>query len=66
VPNGKKVELFERQGDARAVRKATNMKQGQLDLEIVSKGRFERVSPRSIMARILDVPTYIRRGVPLN
>jgi cell division protein FtsZ len=42
------------------------MKQGQLPLEIVSRGRFEKSEPTIYHGQDLDVPTYIRRGVALN
>jgi cell division protein FtsZ len=42
------------------------MRQGQLQLEIVSKGRFDKSEPTIHRGEDLDVPTYIRRGVPLN
>jgi cell division protein FtsZ len=54
------------QNGARGKRKITRMKQGQLPLEIVSKGRFEKSEPTIHHGQDLDVPTYIRRGVPLN
>lgn len=41
-------------------------RQGQLPLEIVSKGRFEKSEPTIYRGEDLDVPTYIRRGIPLN
>jgi cell division protein FtsZ len=66
MSEGRKVEMFERQGESKSRRKASNMKQGQLDLEIVSKGRFEKSLPTIHHGEDLDVPTYIRRGVPLN
>ena len=37
-----------------------------LNLEIVSRGRFEKSEPTIHRGADLDVPTYIRRGVPLN
>ena len=37
-----------------------------LPLEIVSKGRFEKSEPTIYHGEDLDVPTYIRRGVPFN
>jgi len=40
--------------------------QGQLPLEIVSKGRFEKSEPTIHQGEDLDVPTYIRRGIALN
>jgi len=48
-------------------RKATaKMRQGQLPLEIISKGRFDKSEPTIHMGEDLDVPTYIRRGISLN
>jgi len=54
------------QNGARGKRKFTKMKQGQLPLEIISKGRFEKSEPTIHHGQDLDVPTYIRRNVPLN
>lgn len=51
---------------ARGKRKLSKMKQGQLPLEIISKGRFEKSEPTVHQGQDLDVPTYIRRGMPLN
>jgi cell division protein FtsZ len=48
-------------------RKATpRLRQGQLPLEIISKGRFDKSEPTIHKGEDLDVPTYIRRGVSLN
>jgi cell division protein FtsZ len=44
----------------------SKMRQGMLPLEIVSKGRFDKSEPTVHHGEDLDVPTYIRRGVPLN
>jgi cell division protein FtsZ len=52
-----------RSGPRRVVSK---MRQAQLPLEIVSKGRFDRSEPTIHKGEDLDVPTYLRRGVPLN
>ncbi len=41
-------------------------RQGQLPLEIVSKGRFDKSEPTIHKGEDLDVPTYIRRGIALN
>lgn len=43
-----------------------NQVQGQLPLEVISRGRFEKSEPTIHKGEDLDVPTYIRRGVPLN
>jgi cell division protein FtsZ len=40
--------------------------QGQLPLNIVSKGRFDKSEPTKHNGEDLDVPTFLRRGVPLN
>ncbi|HSH93027.1 MAG TPA: cell division protein FtsZ [Roseimicrobium sp.] len=50
----------------RKPRKGPRLKQTQLPLEIVSKGRFEKSEPTIHKGEDLDVPTYIRRGVALN
>jgi cell division protein FtsZ len=51
---------------ARGKKKLSKLKQGTLPLEIISKGRFEKSEPTIHQGQDLDVPTYIRRGVPLN
>jgi cell division protein FtsZ len=47
-------------------RKLTRPKQTQLQLEIVSKGRFDKSEPTIHRGEDLDIPTYLRRGVNLN
>jgi cell division protein FtsZ len=47
-------------------RKKLSRLQRELPLEIVFKGRFEKSEPTIRQGEDLDVPTYIRRGVPLN
>lgn len=47
-------------------KKASRLRQGQLPLEIISKGRFEKSEPTIHKGEDLDVPTYIRRGIALN
>ena len=41
-------------------------RQGQLALEMVSRGRFEKSEPTIHQGQDLDLPTYLRRGVALN
>jgi cell division protein FtsZ len=53
-------------GGSRGRKSAPKMRQGHLPLEIVSKGRFDKSEPTIHKGEDLDVPTYIRRGVPLN
>ena len=62
----KTAELLANQPGARGRKKASRLKQGQLPLEIISKGRFEKSEPTIYRGEDLDVPTYIRRGVALN
>jgi cell division protein FtsZ len=50
----------------RARRKAIKMVQGQLPLEMISKGRFEKSEPTIWSGQDLDVPTYLRRNLVLN
>ena len=40
--------------------------QPQLPLAIVSKGRFDKSEPTLHNGEDLDIPTFLRRGVPLN
>lgn len=59
--------LAQQTGTAPRQRKRmARLRQGQLPLEIVSKGRFEKSEPTIHHGEDLDVPTYIRRGVALN
>jgi cell division protein FtsZ len=50
----------------RSRKNSSKMRQGQLPLEIISKGRFDKSEPTIHKGEDLDVPTYIRRGVALN
>jgi len=59
-----KVEQLARQGRSR--KNSSKMRQGQLPLEIISKGRFDKSEPTIHKGEDLDVPTYIRRGISLN
>ena len=61
------AEQLLRQKPASRLRKALpQFHQEQLPLQIVSKGRFENSEPTIHQGEDLDVPTYMRRGVPLN
>jgi len=50
----------------RARKTASKMRQAQLPLAIISKGRFDKSEPTIHKGEDLDIPTYIRRGVALN
>ncbi|HEY1661287.1 MAG TPA: cell division protein FtsZ [Verrucomicrobiae bacterium] len=51
---------------SRGRRDKSKMFQAQLPLAIVSKGRFDKSEPTIFKGEDLDIPTYIRKGVPLN
>ena len=61
-------QLLARQGrgGSRQRKIPSKLRQTQLPLEIVSKGRFDKGEPTIHKGEDLDVPTYIRRGVALN
>jgi cell division protein FtsZ len=50
----------------RARRKAIKLVQGQLPLEVISRGRFDKGEPTIRSGQDLDVPTYLRRNLVLN
>jgi cell division protein FtsZ len=58
--------LLQQQNAARPRRSGPKLRQGQLPLEIITRGRFEKSEPTIHKGQDLDVPTYIRRGVALN
>src|SRR5437667_8718546 len=62
----KKEQLLHQENGKTYRKPRSKMRQGMLPLEIVSKGRFEKSEPTIHNGEDLDVPTYIRRGVPLN
>jgi cell division protein FtsZ len=59
-------QLLTQQNSGRGRRSGSKLRQGQLPLEIISRGRFEKSEPTIHQGQDLDVPTYIRRGVALN
>ncbi len=70
LPQAEMEKILDRQ--ARTVsrkspsKKPSKLRQTQLSLQIVSKGRFDKSEPTIHKGEDLDVPTYIRRGVALN
>ncbi len=66
LPPEKVEQMMSRQSGVRARKNASKMRQAQLPLEIISKGRFDKSEPTIHKGEDLDVPTYIRRGVALN
>ncbi len=65
-PSQETTEQLLTQAGGRPRKSASRLRQGQLPLEIISKGRFEKSQPTIHQGQDLDVPTYIRRGVALN
>ncbi len=57
--------ILARQGK-RGARSRSRPEQTLLQLEIVSRGRFEKSEPTIFRGEDLDVPTFVRRGVVLN
>ncbi len=68
LPPEKMAQLLKQhaRGAGRARKGQSKLRQTQLPLEIVSKGRFDKSEPTIHKGEDLDVPTYIRRGVALN
>jgi cell division protein FtsZ len=68
LPSDQVQELLARQGrgGSRQRKSTSRLRQTQLPLEIVSKGRFDKSEPTIHKGEDLDVPTYIRRGIALN
>jgi cell division protein FtsZ len=68
LPPEQVQQLLTRQtrGGSRQRKSPTRLRQTQLPLEIVSRGRFDKSEPTIHKGEDLDVPTYIRRGVALN
>lgn len=64
LPPEKVQQLVAKQ--TRSRKNSSKMRQGQLPLEIISKGRFDKSEPTIHKGEDLDVPTYIRRGMALN
>jgi cell division protein FtsZ len=51
---------------ARPRKAQSKMRQEQLSLSIISKGRFDKSEPTVHKGEDLDIPTFVRRGVALN
>jgi cell division protein FtsZ len=66
LPQEKLEQLFTKQRTGAPKKSVTRLRQTQLPLEIISKGRFDKSEPTIHKGEDLDVPTYIRRGVALN
>jgi cell division protein FtsZ len=58
--------LAKHHAGGRGRKAASKMRQTQLPLAIISKGRFDKSEPTIHKGEDLDIPTYYRRGVVLN
>jgi cell division protein FtsZ len=59
-------QLLAKNAGGRARKGDSKMRQAQLPLAIISKGRFDKSEPTIHKGEDLDIPTYYRRGVVLN
>jgi len=59
-------QVLARHASGRARKASAKLRQAQLPLAIISKGRFDKSEPTIHKGEDLDIPTYIRRGVALN
>jgi cell division protein FtsZ len=67
LSQGEVEELAERRmPGVRSRKSSTKLSQGQLPLEIVSKGRFDKSEPTIRDGQDLDVPTFVRRNMVFN
>jgi len=58
--------MLARHATTRSRKVASKMRQEQLPLAIISKGRFDKSEPTVHKGEDLDIPTFVRRGVALN
>jgi cell division protein FtsZ len=59
-------QMVTRHAAGRPRKTGPKLRQTQLPLAIISKGRFDKSEPTIHKGEDLDIPTYIRRGVALN
>jgi len=65
TPEQREKILTQRAG-GRGRKGGPKMRQTQLPLAIITKGRFDKSEPTIHKGEDLDIPTYVRRGVALN
>jgi cell division protein FtsZ len=66
VPMLEQREQLLTRSAGRSRRTNPKMRQEQLPLAIISKGRFDKSEPTVHKGEDLDIPTFVRRGVALN
>ena len=59
-------QLIKQHAAGRGRKSGARMRQEQLALDIIAKGRFDASEPTIHKGEDLDIPTYYRRGVVLN
>ena len=65
TPEQREQILTQRAG-GRGRKGGPKMRQAQLPLAIITKGRFDKSEPTIHKGEDLDIPTYVRRGIALN
>jgi cell division protein FtsZ len=59
-------QILTQRGSGRGRKGGPKMRQAQLPLAIITKGRFDKSEPTIHKGEDLDIPTYVRRGIALN
>jgi cell division protein FtsZ len=59
-------QILTQRAGGRGRKGGPKMRQAQLPLAIITKGRFDKSEPTIHKGEDLDIPTYVRRGVALN
>jgi cell division protein FtsZ len=59
-------QILTQRAGGRGRKGGPKMRQAQLPLAIITKGRFDKSEPTIHKGEDLDIPTYLRRGVALN
>jgi len=59
-------QILTQRGGGRGRKGGPKMRQAQLPLAIITKGRFDKSEPTIHKGEDLDIPTYVRRGIALN
>jgi len=66
APDQREHNILAKHAGGRARKAGPKMRQAQLPLAIISKGRFDKSEPTIHKGEDLDIPTYLRRGIALN
>ena len=66
LTSDRREQMVARNAGSRGRKAGPRLRQAQLPLAIISKGRFDKSEPTIHKGEDLDIPTYMRRGVALN